>query len=164
MINFDKETNIEFEFNIEELMTKVINYCLNFLDCPYETEINILLTDNVGIHEINRESRGIDKPTDVLSFPFIDYEKPCVFNLSDIYSTEYFNPDTGELILGDMVISLEKVIEQAEEYGHSQLRELAFLTVHSVLHLFGYDHIEPSDALIMEDKQKRIMSDLNINR
>ena len=75
-----------------------------------------------------------------------------------------FNPDTGEAILGDIIISVDKVREQAEEYGHSELREFAFLITHSMLHLFGYDHMEPEEAKVMEDKQRQILDELSITR
>ena len=112
---------------------------------------------------MNRQFRGIDRPTDVLSFPMVDYEEPGKFDFLE-EAMEYFNPETGELMLGDIVISKEKVIAQAEEYGHSTQREYAFLIAHSMLHLFGYDHMEEDERAVMEQKQKEILEQLQILR
>ena len=100
------------------------------------------LTDNEGIHAINKEYRQIDRPTDVLSFPMLSYETPGDFSFLSDENEDDFNPDTGEVMLGDIIISVDKVKEQALEYGHSEKREFAFLITHSMLHLFGYDHME----------------------
>ena len=163
MIIIEKETEESFDFDYTEIIEKVIYECIDFESCPYESEISVTLTDNENIHRINKEFREIDRPTDVLSFPMVEYDKPGKFDFLE-ESDSAFNPETGELILGDIVISIPKVKEQAEEYGHSQIRELAFLTVHSMLHLFGYDHILDEDRVIMEEKQRRIMDNLGINR
>ena len=128
------------------------------LDLPYEAEVNVLLTDDQEIHRINQEFRGIDRATDVLSFPMGDYETPSDFERLEEVAEDYFNLETGELLLGDIVISVDKVEEQAEKYGHSQARELAFLTAHSMLHLCGYDHMEEDERLVMEKKQEEILS------
>ena len=126
------------------------------------------MTDNEAIHQINKEFREVDAPTDVLSFPMINYEAPSDFeSLEDEFENnteDYFNPDTGELMLGDIVVSVEKVAEQAEKYGHSEVRELAFLVAHSMMHLFGYDHMTPEEAAIMEGKQTEILNEMNILR
>ena len=119
--------------------------------------MNVILTDNEAIREINREHRGIDAPTDVLSFPMVDYERPSDFDHVENAAEDYFNPETGELMLGDIVISVDKVEEQAEKYGHSQTRELAFLVAHSMLHLCGYDHMEEEGRLLMEARQNEIL-------
>ena len=112
---------------------------------------------------MNMEFREIDRPTDVLSFPMVDYEEPGKFDfLEDAF--ECFNPETGELMLGDIVISKEKVVEQAEEFGHSIEREYAFLIAHSMLHLTGYDHMEEEERLVMEQKQREILEQLQILR
>ena len=163
MIIIEKETEESFDFDYTEIIEKVIYECIDFESCPYESEISVTLTDNENIHRINKEFREIDRPTDVLSFPMVEYDKPGKFDFLE-ESDSAFNPETGELILGDIVISIPKVKEQAEEYGHSQIRELAFLTAHSMLHLFGYDHILDEDRVIMEEKQRRIMDNLGINR
>ena len=127
------------------------------MECPYDAEVNVLLTDNQGIRQINLDMRQIDSPTDVLSFPMCDFETPGDFSGLEETPEEYFNPDTGELMLGDIVISVEKVKEQALKYGHSETRELAFLVAHSMLHLSGYDHMEEEERLRMEDMQREIL-------
>lgn len=161
---FEEEGSLKLELACEELATKVIEAALDYIQCPYEAEVNLLLTMNEEIHEMNRDFRGIDRPTDVLSFPMIDYEESGNFAFLENSGAEYFHPETGELMLGDIVISKEKVIEQAEEYGHSIEREYAFLIAHSMLHLFGFDHMKDDERMIMEDKQKEILEQLQIKR
>lgn len=112
---------------------------------------------------MNAEFREIDRATDVLSFPMVDYEEPGEFEFLE-EADEYFHPETGELMLGDIVISKEKVLSQSEEYGHSPRREYAFLIAHSMLHLMGYDHMEEEERLCMEAKQRDILDRLNILR
>ena len=160
---FEEEGELKLDLPCKELAEKVINAALDYADCPYETEVNLLLTMNDEIQEMNCNFREIDRPTDVLSFPMIDYEEAGNFDfLEDVMDA--FHPDSGELMLGDIVISKEKVISQAEEYGHSIEREYAFLIAHSMLHLFGYDHMEDDERLEMEQKQKEILEILQIVR
>ena len=144
------ENEYEGEINIpyEKIAHEVIEAAIDYVDCPYECEVNLMLTDNDTIHEINKEQREIDRPTDVLSFPMAEYEQPADFSKIE-EDPMAFDPESGEFLLGDIVISKEKVIAQAEEYGHSVKREYAFLIAHSVLHLSGYDH--------MEEEEKRQM-------
>ncbi len=160
----EKEVEVSFDFNEEKLAEEVISFCLDHEEFPYEAEINLTLTDNEGIHEINRMYREIDRPTDVLSFPMLSYEQAGDFSGLEEDYDDNFNPDTGEIMLGDIVISIDKVREQAESYGHSEKREFAFLIVHSMLHLFGYDHMEPEEAAVMEEKQNLILNEMNILR
>ena len=163
-INFEKEVNTNFDFDCEALAKDVITFTIDHEEFPYEAEVNLTLVDNEEIHTINREYRNIDRPTDVLSFPMLSYEAAGDFSkLEDDYD-DNFNPDTGEILLGDIVISVDKVAEQAESYGHSQKREYAFLIVHSMLHLFGYDHMTPEEAADMEAKQRQILDKMNITR
>lgn len=126
--------------------------------------MNVLFTDNASIREINRENRDIDAPTDVLSFPIGEYPVPGQFDTLEEEQPDVFHPDTGELMLGDIVISVERVMSQAEEYGHSAERELGFLLAHSILHLCGYDHMEEEERLEMEEKQRQIMDALELYR
>ncbi len=162
-IYIENETSVNFDFDYNEIIKKVITYTEEFAGCPYETEVNVVLTDNENIHAVNKEYRNIDRPTDVLSFPMIEYDSPADFDgIED--DDSLFNPESGELLLGDIMISVDKVYEQAKQYGHSNLRELAFLVAHSMLHLFGYDHIEEEDRLVMEEKQRQIMEGLEISR
>jgi probable rRNA maturation factor len=160
---FEEEGSLALPLPCEELAEKVINAALDYLDCPYEAEVNLLLTMNEEIHQMNMEFRQIDRPTDVLSFPMVDYENAGDFDFLE-EAFEYFNPESGELMLGDIVISKEKVIEQAEEFGHSIEREYAFLIAHSMLHLAGYDHMEDDERIVMEDKQREILEMLQILR
>lgn len=160
----EEECPIPFDFTYEKLASEVVAFCLSHENFPYEAEVNLTLTDNEGIRNVNREYRQIDRPTDVLSFPMLSYEKAGDFAFLENESDDDFNPDTGEVMLGDIIISVDKVLEQAENYGHSVRREFAFLIVHSMLHLFGYDHIEKEDADIMEPKQKEILNAMNILR
>ena len=160
---FEEEGNLSLPLECEELARKVAEAALDYVDCPYEAEVNLLLTMNEEIQEMNRSFRQIDKATDVLSFPMVEYEEAGNFDfLEDTDS--YFHPESGELILGDIVISKEKVISQAEEYGHSIEREYAFLIAHSMLHLFGYDHMEDNERTEMEKKQREILEQLQILR
>ncbi len=163
-IFIEKETDFVLNFEPENVIKKVINYTCDYMNCPYETEVNVVLTDNEGIHKVNKEYRNIDSPTDVLSFPMIEYDIAGNLGFSEKIGDDMFNPDTGELILGDIMISLEKVSEQAKQYGHSEYREMGFLVAHSMLHLFGYDHIEEEERIIMEAKQSEIMDALKIYR
>ncbi len=160
---FEEEGELTLPLSCEELATKVIEASLDYVDCPYDAEVNLLLTMNQEIHQMNLEFRQIDRPTDVLSFPMVDYEEAGNFDFLE-EADEYFHPESGELMLGDIVISKEKVISQAEEYGHSIEREYAFLIAHSMLHLFGYDHMEDDERIEMEAKQKAILEELEILR
>ena len=159
----EEEGNITLPFDVKETAEFIVETVLEYEDCPYEAEVNLLLTDDEEIRVMNREHRQIDQATDVLSFPMLKYETPG--DLSGIEETgDAFDPESGELILGDIVISKERVISQAEEYGHSVRREYAFLIVHSMLHLFGYDHIEDDGRRLMEDRQRGIMEKAGIPR
>lgn len=160
----EEECEVPFSFDYKRLAEEVVSFCLESEHFPYEAEVNLTLTDNEGIHAINREYRQIDRPTDVLSFPMLSYEQAGDFGFLKEEREEDFNPDTGEALLGDIIISVDKVLEQAESYGHSPRREFAFLLVHSMLHLFGYDHIEETDAAVMEPKQRQILEAMKISR
>lgn len=131
---------------------------------PYEAEVNLTLVDDAAIQEINASYRQIDRATDVLSFPLLDYDAPGDFSKVEDLMGDNINPDTGEVMLGDIVISVDHVREQAKEYGHSEKREYAFLIVHSMLHLFGYDHMEPEEAQEMQEHQRKILDYLKITR
>ena len=146
------KVNLVFEqlslqkFTISSIIRKCIQKTLQNEGITARCEINVLVTNDTGIQTINRESRKIDRPTDVLSFPMFQLEagKP------PRDWTEYADPATGLVPLGDMCISLERAMAQAEEFGHSVRREVGYLTIHSMLHLLGYDHLD-------EGKQKRQM-------
>ncbi len=156
-ISIEYEAEKKLDLPYEEIIREIVEASLDYEDCPYEAEVNVILTDDASIREINREYRQIDAATDVLSFPLVDYERPADFSHLEEQAEDYFNPESGELMLGDIVISVDKVEEQAEKYGHSQRRELAFLTAHSMLHLCGYDHMEEEERLEMEERQRAIL-------
>ena len=160
----EEEVEVDFTFDYKQIAEKVVNYCIEREKFPYEAEVNLTLTDNEGIHIINKEYREIDRPTDVLSFPMLSYDAPGDFSFLMEENEDDFNPDTGEAMLGDIIISVDKVKEQAREYGHSEVREFAFLITHSMLHLFGYDHMEPEEAEVMERRQSEILEELQITR
>ena len=162
-VEYETDRKLEVE-NAEDLIRLAALACLEQEGCPYEAEINVLITDNPSIQEINRENRGIDAPTDVLSFPMMEFESPADFSQVEEDSFDAYNPETGEILLGDIVLSVDKIYSQAAEYGHSRRRELAFLVVHSMLHLMGYDHMEEEERKVMEQKQEEILEKLSIPR
>ena len=163
-VNIEKEIDGSIDMNYEMIINTVVKEALIVEGCPYEIELNVIITNNEEIKKLNVEYRGIDKPTDVLSFPLLDYAEIGDFKTVVDHMPEYFNIDTKELVLGDVIISIEKVYEQAEEYGHSKERELGFLVAHSMLHLFGYDHMEPEEEEEMKRKQEIILSEVGLVR
>ncbi len=160
----ENNTEREFSFSIEEVFQNVAEAVLEMEACPYEVCINVLLTNNEEIRGYTKEHRGIDKETDVLSFPNLFFERAGEFAVSEEEEADYFDPDSGELILGDIIISTDRIEEQARSYGHSELREFAFLVAHSMFHLCGYDHMEEEEAAIMEKKQETVLGQLGITR
>ncbi len=163
-VTIERESDIPLPFSEQEVAEAVISETLDYEDCPYEVQVNIILTTDEEIHKINLEQRNVDAPTDVLSFPMIEYAYPADFTVLESDSMDNFDPDTGELMLGDIVISVDKVIEQAEKYNHGVKREYAFLIAHSMLHLFGYDHMDELERETMENRQEEILQRLNITR
>lgn len=156
-------TTLPPEVDVAATAEIVIEAALEYMNCPYEAEVNLLLTTDDEIQEMNRMFRNIDRPTDVLSFPMLEYEIPGQFDCFD-NREDAFNPETGEILLGDIVISKDRVLAQAESYGHTPRREYAFLIAHSMLHLFGFDHMEEEERRIMEEKQREIMEKVQISR
>ena len=146
------------DIGIEDAIIEEIKRAVDTIGGLYDikdSEVSITLTNDETLHELNRDYRGIDRPTDVLSFAFHESDEP-----------EIITDDIDEAIdtLGDIIISVERAKTQSEDYGHSLRREIVFLTVHGMLHLLGYDHMEESDRLEMEKEQEYIMSQLGINR
>ena len=154
------ETELEREFPYGELLRTCITTALTAEQVELPCEVNVLITDDDGIHQINLEQRQVDAPTDVLSFPMFNLmpgEPPMEEGLLD--------PATGRLPLGDMAISYERAVAQAEEFGHSVQRELGYLAVHSVLHLLGYDHIdEGAQKARMRQREEAIMNQVGMLR
>ena len=151
------------EKDIRTIAENVIIGALKHEGCPYEASVELLITGDESIREMNGQFRGLDKSTDVLSFPMIDFDSPADFDGFDDRE-DLFDPDTGELILGDIVISADHCMAQAAEYGHGIVREFAFLIAHSMLHLMGYDHKEPDESAEMERRQEEILSGLDYVR
>ena len=154
------ESELEGEFPYQALLERVIVAALDAEGVETPCEVNVLITDDEGIHQINLEQRDIDRPTDVLSFPMFEY-LPGQPPVDDADA----DPATGLTPLGDMVISLERCRAQAEEFGHSVERELCYLAVHSVLHLLGYDHMDDGpQKQQMRLREEAILGDLGITR
>ncbi len=162
-VNYYNETDRDYDFDEKEAALSIVEKTLDVMDFPYEATVDITLVDNNAIHELNLQNRNIDSPTDVLSFPMIEYESAGNFDtIGD--QDDVFDPDTDEAMLGDIILSYEKIDEQAKEYGHSQFREFAFLITHSMLHLLGFDHMEDEERLVMEEWQRKILDELGIKR
>ena len=142
--------------DMESFVSGIVKGVLNYEEWNENFEISISFVDNQEIQSLNKQFRNIDKPTDVLSFPMLEFEDEPKDGPADRFE--------GERPLGDIVISVEKAIEQAEEYGHSKEREIAFLLVHGMLHLLGYDHEDGKDEILMFKKQDDILNILKISR
>ena len=162
-VTIETEVEASFPFDHEKLARKVVAAALAHEGFPYEAEVGLLLVSPEAIQAMNREHRQIDRPTDVLSFPMAAYGSPGDFEALEL-DGDNLNPDTGEAMLGDIVLNVEQVGEQARQYGHSEEREYAFLILHSMLHLFGYDHETEEEAAQMEKKQKEILDGMGIAR
>lgn len=149
---------------MKRLAGEVVAFTIDHEGFPYEAEVNLTLTDNEGIHEINRMYRQIDAPTDVLSFPMLSYEQAGDFSALEEDYEDNFNPDTGEIMLGDIVISVDRVREQAACLRTQRAQGICVSDRAQQLHLFGYDHMTPEDAAVMEPKQRQILEEMNISR
>lgn len=158
------EDRMQFEFDYLQTATDVCEEVLDYLKCPYDCEINIIVTDNENIKVINNDTRNIDKETDVLSFPNLFFDEPAAFDISEEELIDCVNPENELVVLGDIILSYDRILSQAEDYGHSVKREYAFLITHSMLHLCGYDHMETEEAKVMEDLQELILNNLGIVR
>ena len=147
-IYFECDAGIEVGYRLKMLLRRAIGSTLSYEGVESDCEVSLTFTDNAGIHALNKEYRGIDRPTDVLSFPQINYG----------------DGESAEGALGDIVLSLERAKEQAEEFGHSFERECAFLCVHSVLHLLGYDHeLSDEDDADMRRRQRDVMEIMGLS-
>ena len=162
VLNTDIQTEEKFDFDPDKTALRVCEEVLRQEDFPQDAEVSLLVTDAEEVHRLNLEFRGIDRTTDVLSFPGLDFEDPALFE--DNIDAGAINPENGCVMLGDIVINAQKVKEQAAEYGHSELREFAFLVAHSMLHLCGYDHMTLEEADVMEKRQEMALSSLGITR
>ena len=142
-VYIDNRSTFEWGEKWEEIVKKAVRTSLEYEEFEQRCEISISIVTNEEIQKLNKEFRNIDKATDVLSFPQLTFEEEEIADVNE----------NDEIILGDIIISIEKAKEQAEEYGHSLEREVAFLTVHSMLHLMGYDHME-------QEEEKEIQCDI----
>ncbi len=160
----DNVIEAKFDFDYMDIAYKVCETVLELEKCPFDCEINITITDNDEIHQINKETRGIDRPTDVLSFPNLYFDEAAQFDSKENEMASIVDPESELVVLGDIILSYDKILQQAGEYGHSVLREYAFLIAHSMLHLCGFDHMEADDAALMEEQQRMVMDKLGIGR
>ncbi len=166
MLNLENEQD---QIALEAVLVKKLNDALEAVTVgegvEYDADVTLFLVDDREIQRINEEYRGIAQPTDVLSFPVIQYEAGRVF--ADSYDEATLTDDMflgDSLLLGDIFLSGERAMAQSEEYGHSLLREVVFLFVHSLLHLVGYDHMTEADRLLMERKQDQYMTEIGVER
>ncbi len=155
-IYINYESKVKLHIPYRKIIHQVAALCLAHEGVPYECELSVTIVDEDTIKDINEQFRHITKATDVLSFPLNDFWEAADFSDFD-EDRASFNPDTGELMLGDIILSASHIIEQAEEFGHTRKRELAFLVVHSILHLLGYDHMIPEEEERMFEKQRQIL-------
>ncbi|SHI62822.1 probable rRNA maturation factor [Clostridium amylolyticum] len=161
----DRQNKITAGEELYSTIESVIDFALKEEEVIIPYEISVVLVDNEEIKSINSDTRNIDKETDVLSFPILDYPNGRVFK--EVYLNFDFDKtymDGSDLVLGDIVLSLEKAKEQSEEFGHSFLREVCYLIVHSILHLLGYDHIKDEEKVIMRKQEENILQKLDIRR
>ena len=161
----NRQEKIEVDEKLVDLLKNVIEFALKEEEVDVECEVSLLFVDNDEIREINNETRAIDRATDVLSFPMLDYENKKVFK--EMYKNYEFSQsdcDGEELVLGDVVLSLERALEQSKEFNHSFEREASYLVVHSILHLLGNDHMEEDDKVIKRKREEEILNKLNITR
>ena len=150
----DNRTDFELTDEIKEMLEKVCLKSLQYEEFNEDCEVSLSIVTNDEIHDINKQFRNIDSPTDVLSFPQLTFEEGEEADVNE----------NGEIVLGDIIISIDRAKEQAEEYGHSLKRELAFLSVHSMLHLMGYDHMVPEEEEDVFRRQKEILIEAGIPR
>mgnify|MGYP004495971527 CR=1 FL=1 len=161
----NRQDKIEVTEKFTNKLENTITFALKEEGVNVPCEVSLVFVDNNEIREINNENRGIDRATDVLSFPILDYPKDKVYK--DVYKEEKFDEtflDGEDLVIGDIVLSLEKALEQSKEYNHSFEREASYLVVHSVLHLLGYDHMENEEKKKMRAREEEILNKLNIKR
>lgn len=153
------QSEIEITDEIKELIKKSVEAVLEYEECDFSSEVSVTIVDEEEIRNLNNEHRGKDSVTDVLSFPILEFDED-----GNILDSE-FDFDDDLVVLGDIVICAKRAYDQAEEYGHSYIREFAFLTVHSMLHLLGYDHENNVDMeQIMLKKQEEILNKMGITR
>ena len=161
----ENENDTDFGFDESELIKAVCLKAFSSEGAPVDSSsVNVLITDSETVREMNSGFRGIDSTTDVLSFPGLEFDEPSDFNISEDRKADCIDPESGELVLGDIVLNADRIFSQAEEYGHSIKREMAFLLAHSCLHLCGYDHMTEDEEKVMFSKQEAVLESLGITR
>lgn len=160
-IDWQIDASMEEQEKMNVLFEKAVAAALDAEGVKTAVEVSLSVVSENVIRETNRDFRQIDKVTDVLSFPLIEYYD---MTPAEGVARGDIDPDTGEVCLGDVIICYQRAIEQADEFGHSLERELGFLTVHSILHLLGYDHMEPDEEKVMTEKQKAILEGIGLRR
>lgn len=161
----NRQDKLEVKEDFIKGLEEVIEFALKEEEVDIECEVSLVFVDNNEIKNINNNTRKVNKETDVLSFPMLEYEDKKVFK--EVYKNYKFSSsdfDGDELVLGDIVLSLEKALEQSMEFNHSYEREASYLVVHSVLHLLGYDHMNDEEKQVMRKREEEILTKLNINR
>lgn len=158
IITENEQNIIDFESGHTELIERVVRAALCEQGFEKDCFVSVTIVDNEAIREINREHRGIDSATDVLSFPVLEFDEngDVIDDYGDVFE--------GKTILGDIVLSLERAKEQSEEFGHSFEREVGFLVCHSVLHLLGHDHEDDEQRAVMREHEERILESLSLIR
>ncbi len=162
-LEYSCEQPLSFDFDPREVAEEVIIAVLTEECFSENVEVSLTLVSEEEIQRLNKEFRDKDAVTDVLSFPMLEFDGTQV-PTDLMISEDMLNPDTKEILLGDIVICTDRVLSQAAEYGHSQKREYAFLIAHSMLHLLGYDHMEEQERQEMEEKQRAILEHIHITR
>lgn len=160
----DRQDKIKVTEEMVDAIKEIIDYALKEEGVKVDYEVSLIFVDNENIRLINNEQRNIDSVTDVLSFPMLEYPQDEVFK--DVYINYEFDDsfyDDGNLVLGDIALSLERAQEQSLEYNHSFIRETCYLIVHSILHLLGYDHMG-DDKVIMRKREEEILNKFKISR
>lgn len=161
----DRQSLLMVDEDLTKLIDEIIDYALKEEQVLIPYEVSVIYVDNESIKEINEETRGIDKATDVLSFPMLDYDEKNVFKDCYVgYEFSQIDLNEGNLVLGDIVLSLERAKEQSEDFGHSFQREVCYLIIHSILHLLGYDHMEEEEKKVMRAREEEILNKFEIRR
>ncbi len=162
-LTIEEEVESSFNFDYRKLAEDVVLSAMEFEKFPFEAEVNLFLVSSEEIHAINQEYRQVNAPTDVLSFPMIHYHHPGDFSQME-QEEDNFNPDTEEALLGDIVLCVDLGGRRIIKKKNSEKREYAFLILHSMLHLFGYDHMTQEESAVMEEKQNKILNQMGIYR
>ena len=160
LLILNRQRGVLITDDIVEVIRRCVSGVLDFEDIELETQVSIIFVSNRGIKKYNMEYRNINKITDVLSFPMLEFDEDG----GVVISAGDRDCESGRVIIGDIILSLEKCVQQADDYGHSFTREIGFLVVHSMYHLLGYDHIEQGENEILREKEEKVLSMLELVR